>query len=109
MTQIYQNSEPNSLTEQSSDTETVLHINANFLIKRINALITHIGNMSGEKTAEAHAREISSLAKSLKELYAYHVAVKAAEPQDRQKYTPEEDAALAEELAALIYNNSKFK
>ncbi len=94
-----------TLINKDTCSSTALDITAHNLMKRISALIEHLGTLTGDKTAENHAREIASLFKSLKELCAFKEDVMAAETSQHPKYTPEEKLAMAKELANIVIKN----
>ena len=91
-----------------NDIETGLHIDARLLIKRVNSLVAHVSNLDGAEEAEKNSRETSAHIKNIKEIMALNETIERAQAQTSQGYTPEEEATLAEELAALIIKNGGF-
>jgi ribonuclease HI len=94
------------LKQDAPDIE--LHIDARYLVKRINKLVIHIDNLDGAKEAEKSAREMSTHIKNIKEIMALNESLKQLQNQEKQDYTLEEEQALAEELAEIIIKNGRF-
>ncbi len=86
-----------------------LRIDTRQLIKRVNALITHVSDLGGEIEAEKNARETSSHLKNIKETITLNERIDNIHLPHEQSFTPEEEEALAAELAALIFRSGKFK
>ncbi len=105
MTQIIQNPKSSNLTGQDAAAVFDLRLDANLLTKRLNALMTHISEIVGSDLAEGHTREISIHLKILKEIFAYNIALEAAQPDVVPKYTPEDKMAMAEQLADIVIRN----
>jgi len=81
------------------------YIDAKLLVKRVTALIKYSSELESQNTAEKHAREISTLLKTVKEILAHNRAIIAAEASAEQTYSLDDDEALAAELAELIVKN----
>jgi len=96
-----------SVHQDIDNTDCELHIDASLLIKRVNALVAHVSNLDGADEAEKNSRETSAHIKNIKEIIALNESIKHAQSETQKSlgYTPEEEQALAEELARLIINN----
>jgi len=85
-----------------SDLHSGFYIDGKLLVKRVNALIKYSSDLESAMVADKHAREISILMKTIKEILTHNKAIVDAETSANQTYTPAEEEALATELAALI-------
>ncbi|MCF6274783.1 MAG: hypothetical protein L3J05_03370 [Robiginitomaculum sp.] len=86
-----------------------LRVDTDLLIKRVNALITHVSDLDGEIEAEKNSRETSGHLKNIKEIFSLNERIDKIHLPHEQGFTPEEEEALAAELAALIFRSGKFK
>ncbi|MBL4854858.1 MAG: hypothetical protein JKY25_11555 [Robiginitomaculum sp.] len=91
--------------ELYADPYSGFYIDGELLVKRINALIKYSSDLESEMVADKHAREISILMKTVKEILTHNKAIVDAEISAKQTYTLEEKEALATELAELISKN----
>jgi len=107
MTQFNKIQKPKA-QKQKCDLDAEMHIDTRLLIKRINTLVAHVSNLDGAEEAEKNSRETSAHIKNIKEIMALNESLKQEQAQEKRSYTLEEEKALAEELAALIFKNGGF-
>jgi len=90
--------------------DTGWHIDAWLLVKRVNSLVVHVSHLDGADEAEKNARETTAHVKNIKEIMALNESLKDIQDvtQKSRGYTPEEEQALAQELATLIIKNGGF-
>lgn len=122
MTKLNQNNKPISLSRKQTKAKSgdssgkqgyaivaEPRMNTGKLIKRVNALITHVGDLDGGVEAEKNSRETSTHIKNIKEIIALNESIHKTQAPTEKSYTPEEEQAMAAELVALIFKHGGFK
>ena len=94
--------------DNKHDSDTDLYIDARLLVQRVNSLVAHVSNLGGAEEAEKNSRETSAHIKNIKEIMALNENLRQVQEQGKHSYTPEEEQALAEELADIIIKNGGF-
>ena len=94
-----------NLTPGETSSGSAPLINTELLVRRINALLEYLNGVKGEDTAQNHARELANLIKNIKDADAYNKTIAETYQLNNHDYSLAEKQALADELAALIFQN----